>query len=179
MAVSSRLRFEVFKRDSFTCRYCGEQTPKTVLEVDHVIPVSKGGGDEPENLATSCYKCNRGKSAVLLSQTLNVSDIHDQTVMMLERELQLREYNYLRHKIKQREDRDLRELYKYWEQLVGDLQRAPHESSLRMFLKTISKADVKAAMQLAYEKVGYYQAAKYLYGILHNWRTELLKADSA
>lgn len=179
MTISSRVRFEVFKRDGFACRYCGQQTPKVVLEVDHIIPVAKGGGDETENLATSCYECNRGKGAGFLSQSLTVSDIHEQTVVMLERELQLREYNYLRLKISQRETRDIRDLYKHWAQLARDLQTAPHESSLRLFLKTISKADIKEAMALAYEKVGYYKAAKYLYGILYNWRRDILEAKGA
>lgn len=32
------LRFEVFKRDNFTCRYCGQAPPTAILEVDHIIP---------------------------------------------------------------------------------------------------------------------------------------------
>ena len=40
--ISKALRFEVFKRDSFTCQYCGRSAPEVVLEVDHIVPVSKG-----------------------------------------------------------------------------------------------------------------------------------------
>lgn len=61
-ALSKRLRFEVFKRDSFTCQYCGAQPPKVVLEVDHIHPRSRGGDNNPGNLITSCVACNRGKS---------------------------------------------------------------------------------------------------------------------
>lgn len=63
MAVGKSRRFQVFDRDKFRCRYCG-RTPddEITLEVDHVIPVSKGGSDEIENLVTSCFDCNRGKS---------------------------------------------------------------------------------------------------------------------
>ena len=50
MAVSRGLRFEVFKRDDFTCRYCGRKSPEAILEVDHVIPRSRKGTDDPENL---------------------------------------------------------------------------------------------------------------------------------
>lgn len=60
--VSTRRRFEIFKRDGFTCQYCGQKPPSTTLECDHIQPSSKGGGDEEENLITSCFECNRGKS---------------------------------------------------------------------------------------------------------------------
>lgn len=49
----------VFKRDNYTCVYCGKIGGK--LEVDHVIPFSKGGGDDLSNLVTSCRHCNRQK----------------------------------------------------------------------------------------------------------------------
>lgn len=65
--LSKSVRFEVFKRDSFTCQYCGRSAPDVVLEVDHIIPVSKGGTDDLLNLVTSCRDCNRGKSARKLS----------------------------------------------------------------------------------------------------------------
>lgn len=68
MAVSKSLRFEIFARDAFTCQYCGKRPPEVVLEVDHIHPVSKGGGDEEINLITSCYDCNRGKSAKVISE---------------------------------------------------------------------------------------------------------------
>lgn len=71
MSISKRLRFEVFKRDSFTCQYCGARPPDTVLEVDHVHPRSLGGLDHLENLKTACWNCNRGKAHVpLLSARL-------------------------------------------------------------------------------------------------------------
>jgi len=50
---------EVFKRDNYTCQYCGQVGGK--LEADHIIPFSKGGSDEMSNLITSCRKCNRQK----------------------------------------------------------------------------------------------------------------------
>lgn len=64
MAVSRRLRFEVLRRDGYTCRYCGAQAPDAKLTVDHVIPVALGGGDEPSNLITACVDCNAGKSSI-------------------------------------------------------------------------------------------------------------------
>jgi hypothetical protein len=63
MPISKSVRFEIFARDGFICQYCGTRPPDVVLEVDHIYPVSKGGTDDLINLVTSCYDCNRGKSA--------------------------------------------------------------------------------------------------------------------
>ena len=61
-ALSKRIRFKVFERDGFICKYCGRNSDAVALEIDHVHPVSKGGGNGMENLITSCFDCNRGKS---------------------------------------------------------------------------------------------------------------------
>lgn len=49
----------VFKRDNYTCTYCGVMADK--LECDHVIPLSKGGSNDMDNLTTACRTCNRQK----------------------------------------------------------------------------------------------------------------------
>lgn len=59
--ISPKLRFEVLKRDKYVCQYCGACGPDVELEVDHIIPVSKGGTDDLSNLKTACWNCNRGK----------------------------------------------------------------------------------------------------------------------
>jgi hypothetical protein len=64
MAVSRRLRFEVLRRDNYTCRYCGASAPDAKLTVDHVNPSALGGEDHPENLVTACAACNGGKSSI-------------------------------------------------------------------------------------------------------------------
>lgn len=51
----------MFKRDSFTCQYCGGEAPDVILNVDHIVPVAKGGGNGLTNLVTSCFDCNSGK----------------------------------------------------------------------------------------------------------------------
>ena len=56
-------RWAVLERDGFTCRYCGQFAPNVQLEVDHVLAVVEGGGDDMENLVTACFSCNRGKEA--------------------------------------------------------------------------------------------------------------------
>ena len=60
-----RMRFRVLNRDRFTCCACGDSpaiTPGTKLQVDHIIPPSKGGETVEENLQTLCERCNQGKS---------------------------------------------------------------------------------------------------------------------
>ena len=65
-AIPQKIRFEIFKRDSFTCQYCGQEAPNVVLNVDHINPVKNGGDNDITNLITSCFDCNSGKSARLL-----------------------------------------------------------------------------------------------------------------
>jgi hypothetical protein len=50
-----KLRGVVLKRDNYTCQYCGSNEN---LQADHIIPISKGGLDNLENLITACRKCN-------------------------------------------------------------------------------------------------------------------------
>lgn len=71
--LSKTLRFEVFKRDSFTCQYCGRKAPDVVLEADHIKPVKCDGDNNILNLVTACRDCNAGKGAKELTdhQTLN------------------------------------------------------------------------------------------------------------
>lgn len=59
--VNRRLRFTVLSRDEFTCQYCGRKPPEVRLEIDHIIPWSKGGKTEQGNLRTACEDCNSGK----------------------------------------------------------------------------------------------------------------------
>lgn len=89
MSLSKKLRFEVFKRDSFTCQYCGEMAPGVVLEVDHIHPKSKGGEDDILNLITSCFDCNRGKRDNKLSDNAVISKQIDQLKELQERREQL------------------------------------------------------------------------------------------
>lgn len=77
--LSKKIRFEVFKRDSFTCQYCGRSAPDVILHADHIQPVSKDGEDDILNLVTSCFDCNSGKSDRELS---DASVIHKQKAQL-------------------------------------------------------------------------------------------------
>ena len=58
--VSVSKRFRVFQRDLYQCRIC--HASGVPLEVDHIIPVSRGGSNDMANLQALCVPCNRGKS---------------------------------------------------------------------------------------------------------------------
>lgn len=60
--IGKRLRYLILERDHFRCKLCGKTAKQTKLEIDHIIPVAKGGGDSLTNLQTLCIDCNRGKS---------------------------------------------------------------------------------------------------------------------
>lgn len=70
MAVSKRLRFEILRRDNYTCHYCGASAPDVKLTIDHVLAVTLGGKDEPTNLVTACRDCNFGKTSISPDQPL-------------------------------------------------------------------------------------------------------------
>jgi len=76
MSVSTRTRFEVFKRDNFTCQYCGQTPPNVTLECDHIVPRCEGGEDKKTNLVTACFQCNRGKASIPLDNVAEpLSDV--------------------------------------------------------------------------------------------------------
>jgi hypothetical protein len=67
--MTKKLREFIKTRDNYTCCTCGNSThvePNLLLEIDHIIPVSKGGQTEEANLQTLCWKCNRAKSNKIL-----------------------------------------------------------------------------------------------------------------
>ncbi len=62
--MSKELRDQIKKRDNYTCQICGKHMPDEVgLQIDHIIPVAKGGKTIPSNLQVLCSKCNGRKSS--------------------------------------------------------------------------------------------------------------------
>lgn len=88
-AISKSTRFEVFKRDKFTCQYCGKSAPEVVLHIDHIRPVSKGGDNSIANLITACAACNGGKSNRELSDDTIIAKQKAQLDELQERRDQL------------------------------------------------------------------------------------------
>jgi 5-methylcytosine-specific restriction endonuclease McrA len=54
-------RFNIYSRDQNRCQYCGRQFPRAELNLDHVVPRSRGGTSTWENVVCSCHRCNRLK----------------------------------------------------------------------------------------------------------------------
>jgi len=90
IAIPKTLRFEVFKRDSFTCQYCGKMAPDVILEIDHINPVKQGGKNDILNLITSCKDCNRGKGARPLDENQELKKQQDQLKELNEKREQMK-----------------------------------------------------------------------------------------
>lgn len=160
-------------RDNFKCRYCGKTANEKELEVDHVVPRSRGGSNAMINLVTSCFECNRGKrDKTLLADSPEV-EISEQTKQAIEA-----------FKKKTQEDDAARIFINYF------LKNAPHEHELnghelRMFrdynkkfhadivFEAIDIAITKYIPKVANDK-DYYLAIKKIGGISHNKMMERL-----
>ncbi len=68
-SISTHMRFEIMKRDTFRCCLCGATLERTrALEIDHIVPQSRGGSNSPWNLWVLCWECNNGKSDKMLHE---------------------------------------------------------------------------------------------------------------
>jgi len=176
MAVSKKLRFEVFKRDNFTCQYCGRQTPNVILEIDHIVPTSQAGDDDIQNLITSCFECNRGKAGTPLTVIKTRADLADDLVKLAEKELQLREYKKLQNQIRRREDRDITQIEESFQSWCKRRVLTQYgQESFRRFLKIFPVDKVIEAINASAIKVGSNdpeQMIDYTFGILHHWRRD-------
>lgn len=61
--VSNKLRFYIYQRDGYRCKKCGVSDKYAPLEIDHIIPIAKGGKSTVDNLQTLCHRCNVEKGA--------------------------------------------------------------------------------------------------------------------
>ncbi|MFA6992483.1 MAG: HNH endonuclease signature motif containing protein [Candidatus Gracilibacteria bacterium] len=62
--LSSKIRYAVLQRDNFRCVKCGNTAQTSILEVDHINPICRGGLSVMDNLETLCCLCNKGKQLV-------------------------------------------------------------------------------------------------------------------
>lgn len=175
IGISTRTRFEIFKRDKFTCLYCGKKPPAVILHVDHIVPVAEGGKNGRENLATACEECNQGKSSVPLSV---VSDSIKDTLKR-ERELmnQMAEYNSWLREIQAAKEADFRIVS---DALMIAIGENPEEQivagqwarTVRSLLKRLPAAEIVDAVQIADDRFSFkrqdYKTFKYFCGVC--WR---------
>jgi hypothetical protein len=140
-------RFEVFHRDGFVCQYCGRKPPSTVLEVDHIHPVSAGGGNDLDNLVTACFDCNRGKGAKQIGDVpLSQEDVIERRRAKLEQMEMLAE---LRSAILSQEEDLLGDAVRYWSAASGNSLDDSKLSSLRQFVKKLDIHEVFEAVDIA------------------------------
>lgn len=59
--VSNKIRFSIYERDGYRCRFCGRSDRFEDLEIDHIKPIAKGGKSTYDNLQTLCKRCNKEK----------------------------------------------------------------------------------------------------------------------
>lgn len=151
--MTKKVRFEVFKRDKFICQYCGKHPPDITLEIDHIIPKSKKGTDSLENLITSCFDCNRGKSNRLLKDL--PKSLETKYKELKEREIQYKEYRKLLNKI----DRSIQKDIDYIDSIYIDsfsdwaLSDSFKQVSVKRFIKDLGVNEVRDSMYLAISKI--------------------------
>lgn len=151
--LSKRQRFEVFKRDGFTCQYCGRKPPEAILEADHMVPVADGGDDHESNMVTSCQDCNRGKSDRPL--TAIPAPLESQIADRTDRAEQTRAYNQFLLDLREEELATVRRLSRYWCDrlgLKGKILLEPDEESIRRFLKKLPEAEILDSIDTAFGK---------------------------
>jgi HNH endonuclease len=144
-AISKKLRFDIFKRDNFACQYCGRHPPMVVLEIDHIVAVAGGGTSNSDNLVTSCFDCNRGKSATPLSVV--PKSLHDKAMEIAEREAQLLGYHEI---MAAKRDRLERQAWDIVEEFCGTREtRRDWFQSIKRFVETLGFHEVLDAMEIA------------------------------
>ena len=175
-AISTRTRFEIFKRDKFTCQYCGQRPPIVILHVDHILAVANGGGNERENLATSCDACNFGKAAVPLQSV--VEPIKQTLKEEREKRKQLSQYNAWLKEIQVARNADFMAVSDAMMAVCGE---APAEkvisgswaATVRSLLNRLPAQKIIEAVQIADDrfpfKSGSHRSFKYFCGVC--WRT--------
>jgi hypothetical protein len=149
MAVSKITRFEVFKRDAFTCQYCGKTPPIATLELDHIKPKAHGGKDSIDNYITACHDCNNGKGVRELSSI--PPSLNDRIGNLQERRIQLKEYSKYLADIDAFYDNSIKRISKIFNdtQVYWKITEFFNLNTLRYFIKHIPTNQVEDAMILA------------------------------
>jgi CRISPR/Cas system Type II protein with McrA/HNH and RuvC-like nuclease domain len=182
--VNKSIRFKVFARDGFTCQYCGKTPPEAILEVDHIMPRSKGGFDCIENLVTACRDCNRGKSdKVLKSKVYEAQKAEMENFK--ESNAQLIAYQAYLMARRRKAQRDLLYVIKYLReettyeenghQYCISIDEKADGKSILYFLKRLPLAEVLEAVDIALSWLnGHYRGEhefdrlfKYFCGVCH------------
>ncbi len=149
--LSKRLRFEIFKRDAFTCQYCGAHPPEIILHVDHIEAVAAGGGNDFDNLITACEACNLGKGARPLSVAPEA--LADKAARIQEAEEQLAGYSAI---MKARRERIERDVWEVVEALTGETEiRRDRYQSIKKFVELLGLHACLESAELSRANISY------------------------
>ena len=171
--ISKGLRFKIFKRDGFTCQYCGAQPPDAVLEIDHIHPVCEGGTNDEMNLLTSCAACNRGKGKKVIDNPQRP----DADLAWLEMQQEVAE---LRRYAEAKQERDrwiaaiVQQLQATWMELSGKDWYPTERVMASMLHKYSAEIVEEAIITVALKVAGNYFGNKknswlpYTWGVLRN-----------
>lgn len=151
MAIGKKLRFEVFKRDSFTCQYCGRKSPDVVLHVDHIEPVSLGGTDDLINLITSCVDCNLGKGPRRLSDDSVVAKQRDQLAELQARQEQIAMMIEWQRSLVDLDEQTVEQVAEFWSELLDNTVQLTVSGRRKLdeMIKKFGISDVMEAMRIA------------------------------
>lgn len=171
-AIPKKTRFEVFKRDSFTCQYCGNKSPDAVLVIDHIEPVSKGGTNDILNLITSCRDCNAGKSDRPLADTTVLDKRRQQLEDLQERREQLDMMIKWQKGLDDLDDQVISQLSEYWSKLVrGFSFNENGTKTLKELLRRFKPNEIMTAMKTATEDyLDYYEGEPTKESIEEAWK---------
>ncbi len=160
-SLTKKIRFEVFKRDSFTCQYCGRKAPDVLLQVDHIEPVAEDGGNDFLNLITSCFDCNSGKSDRKLSDTSVIDKQRQQLENLQERKEQIEMMFQWQKGLLDLDDEVTTQLAEYWsEQVPGFRLSESGLKGLKSLKRRFEVREVMKAMKVAAEQYVEYQDGK-------------------
>lgn len=148
--ITKKMRFEVFKRDKFTCQYCGRMAPDVILEVDHIKPVAAGGKTEMINLVTSCRDCNRGKGKRELSDDTAVKKQQNQLKELAEKSEQLEMLVNWKDELLSTDEKKVDIVCDYIESTYGGTVLDSGRAKIRIYLKQYSVEEVISAFDEAY-----------------------------
>lgn len=147
--ISKKLRFEVFKRDSFTCQYCGRMAPDVVLEIDHINPVVNGGDNDIMNLITSCFDCNRGKGKKKLTEKDEIKKQQEQLKELNSKREQLKMMLDWRKELENFEDEQLKEFLKDYEDKTGFTLTEHGSAKVKKWIKEFGLIEVIDCMKIS------------------------------
>lgn len=151
-SLSNKTRFEIFKRDNFTCQYCGKSAPEVVLNVDHIEPVSKGGTNDLFNLITSCFECNNGKSDKKLDDKSQLKKQHNELILLNERKKQIEQMMEWKKEFKTFEKTQAEILKEYIEDALLTQITDKGLKNINIWLKKYSFEELINAADKAIEK---------------------------